>query len=335
MLESVTINRASISIYQYTKKSKANKQARGMKHEQSPTTDSEERAAKVPRRKNGRACVQRNSLNEDELIQARDQAKAKAKLGRSSEQEQVSQEDVQEEQRRAANRLYAFQSRQRCKGTIKSLEQVVKDLTAANEQKYKPIQDQKVEMKSLGADNARLPNEISRQDDEILALKQELVLRLAQDHQQSLQRQQLPQQPETQHVQTNLLQNTRIVELATPLATAQPSVAAQVDTAPVISRLTFPSATTTFNSGSSIPFLPRSHSFAKDGGSLLAHLQSQQHLVGQSRCVSPANNTTMLKDQHHVVGRSIDPFISSPARMSSESSLIAHLRSLRFGPQRK
>jgi hypothetical protein len=87
----------------------------------------EGRSAKYFRRSDGRKYIEKGSLTEEELIAAKQEATAKVA---HSEEEKM-------DQRRAANRLSAFQSRQRRKIIIEDLQRTVAQLSRdyANERK--------------------------------------------------------------------------------------------------------------------------------------------------------------------------------------------------------
>ena len=134
-----------------------------------PEDAASERAAKIARvesssnekktmrrRKDGRAFVQKNSLTEAKLIEARDKASAEGNW---------------EEERRAANRLSSFQSRQRKKEIIQELEGVVTELSEHNKTQATTIKGQKDEILALRQENLRLQDLAQRREKELASLK--------------------------------------------------------------------------------------------------------------------------------------------------------------------
>jgi hypothetical protein len=99
--------------------------------------DAPKKAGTVSRRKDGRNYVQKNSLTEAELISAREEIRASVKR---KSKEEISEEDRYED-RRVANRLSAFQSRQRRKKIIEDLQKTVEEQANHNTDQAKRILD--------------------------------------------------------------------------------------------------------------------------------------------------------------------------------------------------
>jgi hypothetical protein len=113
---------------------------------------------KVARRKDGRLYIEKNSLDEQSLLAAREGARIK--LEKINERGDATEQDINED-RRAANRLSAFQSRKRRKGNVKALQSQVADLSAESNEQAQKIGDQQGELKAVLEENARLRAQIS------------------------------------------------------------------------------------------------------------------------------------------------------------------------------
>mmetsp|Transcript_6207 Transcript_6207/g.12757 ORF Transcript_6207/g.12757 Transcript_6207/m.12757 type:complete len:295 (+) Transcript_6207:36-920(+) len=107
----------------------------------------------VGRRKDGRNYVQKNSLTEAELLAAREQTRTNLKRKAKTELT----EDDKKEDRRAANRLSAFQSRQRRKMIIEDLQKTVAEQSKHNADQAKEIAELKRQLQA-----ARQENELMR-----------------------------------------------------------------------------------------------------------------------------------------------------------------------------
>jgi bZIP transcription factor len=110
------------------------------------------------RRKDGRMYVEKNSLDETSLLAAREEARIK--LEKINELGDATEQDINED-RRAANRLSAFQSRKRRKGNVKALQSKVDALNAENNEQSQKIGDQQGELKAMLEENARLRGRIA------------------------------------------------------------------------------------------------------------------------------------------------------------------------------
>lgn len=107
----------------------------------------------VGRRKDGRNYVQKNSLTEAELVAAREQTRSNLKRKPKTDLT----EDDKKEDRRAANRLSAFQSRQRRKMIIEDLQKTVAEQSKHNADQTKEIIELKRQLQA-----ARQENELMR-----------------------------------------------------------------------------------------------------------------------------------------------------------------------------
>lgn len=107
--------------------------------------------------KYGRVYVAKNSLVEEELIKARDAARARVQ---GKKREDATQQEKYED-RRAANRLASFQSRKRRKGNIDELEKTVAQLEAAGEDQHKEIEDQRERLQTVQMENERLRQQLA------------------------------------------------------------------------------------------------------------------------------------------------------------------------------
>jgi hypothetical protein len=96
-----------------------------------------QKATTVGRRKDGRNYVQKNSLTEQEILSAREETRASVKR---KNKEEITEADRRED-RRVANRLSAFQSRQRRKKTIEDLQKTVAEQSNHNADQAKRILD--------------------------------------------------------------------------------------------------------------------------------------------------------------------------------------------------
>jgi hypothetical protein len=99
-------------------------------------------------RADGKKYVGKNSLTEEELIKAKIQAREKT--GDSLT------DDDKKEQRRAANRLSAFQSRQRRKIIIEDLQKTVAQISKDNANERKKVADLQAELESVKQENEML-----------------------------------------------------------------------------------------------------------------------------------------------------------------------------------
>ena len=116
------------------------------------TTERESAAA----RKTGKKYVQKNSLNEQELLQQRDEIRARIK---NKETNQLTEEEIAED-RRATNRLSAFQSRKRRKMIIEDLQKTVADLTRHGDAQKDEIESLRSELNEAENENRSLRQEL-------------------------------------------------------------------------------------------------------------------------------------------------------------------------------
>jgi hypothetical protein len=107
------------------------------------------------KRKDGRNYVQKNSLTEEALLKARDETRSSMKR---KAKEQLTEQDKAED-RRAANRLSAFQSRQRRKMIIEDLQKTVSQQSKHIAEQSKEINDLKRLLQT-----ARQENEVMRHE---------------------------------------------------------------------------------------------------------------------------------------------------------------------------
>ena len=105
--------------------------------------------ALVGRRKDGRNYVQKNSLTETELLAAREQTRTNLKRKAKTDLT----EDDKKEDRRAANRLSAFQSRQRRKMIIEDLQKTVAEQSKHNADQAKEIAELKRQLQAARQEN--------------------------------------------------------------------------------------------------------------------------------------------------------------------------------------
>ena len=126
----------------------------------------------MPYKKDGRIFVARNSLNEQELIQ--EKAQARAALEQKTGAGQMPTQADRARERRTANRLSSFQSRKRRKDIISGLESVVQELHKSNTQKDTLIRQQQEQLEQLRQEKDRLQKLANEQALEIqgLLLKQ-------------------------------------------------------------------------------------------------------------------------------------------------------------------
>ena len=103
-------------------------------------------------RRDGRKYVKKYALNEDELIQQRDEIRARLK-GKTPRE--MTKEEFLEEQR-AANRLSAFQSRKRRQNMIDELQSTVTELTETHQRNQEEIARLEEELEQLKEENADL-----------------------------------------------------------------------------------------------------------------------------------------------------------------------------------
>jgi hypothetical protein len=108
-------------------------------------------------RRDGRLYVEKNSLNESQLVAGRDAARFE--LQRLTELGRATEDDIKKD-KRAANRLSAFQSRKRRVGVLVDLEQKTSQLQNDNKEQASQISDQGAQIRLLTAENERLRDEI-------------------------------------------------------------------------------------------------------------------------------------------------------------------------------
>ena len=108
-------------------------------------------------RRDGRAYIQKNSLTEAELVKAREETRTNLK--RKAKEELT--EDDKREDRRAANRLSAFQSRQRRKMIIEDLQKTVAEQSKHNAEQGKEIADLKRQLQAARQDNELLRHQLA------------------------------------------------------------------------------------------------------------------------------------------------------------------------------
>jgi regulator of replication initiation timing len=108
-------------------------------------------------KKHDRVYVAKNSLVEEELVKARDAARARVQ---GKKREDATDEEIHED-RRAANRLASFQSRKRRKGNIDELEKTVAQLEAAGEDQRKEMEDQRERLQAVQMENEKLREQLS------------------------------------------------------------------------------------------------------------------------------------------------------------------------------
>lgn len=111
----------------------------------------------VGRRKDGRNYVQKNSLTESELLAAREQTRSSLKRKAKGE---LTEEDKRED-RRAANRLSAFQSRQRRKMIIEDLQKTVAEQSKHNADQAKEIAELKRQLQAARQENELMRHQIT------------------------------------------------------------------------------------------------------------------------------------------------------------------------------
>ena len=114
----------------------------GIKRELQDNETEEKRPVKA-QRSDGRKYVEKNSLNEDELLLERDRTRDMLKNKKEGE----ATNDEIKAVRRAANRLSAFQSRQRRKLIVGELKKQVSDLTKLSESQAEEIKQLKETLK--------------------------------------------------------------------------------------------------------------------------------------------------------------------------------------------
>jgi regulator of replication initiation timing len=107
-----------------------------------------------------RANVAKNSLVEQDLVTARDAARA-----RVTGNEDATLEEIYND-RRAANRLASFQSRKRCKGNLDGLEKTVAQLEAAGEDQRKELDEQRERLQAVAMENEKLRQQLATQQSE-------------------------------------------------------------------------------------------------------------------------------------------------------------------------
>ena len=100
---------------------------------------------------------ERNSLEEEKLLRERDEIRARME---AKGPEGVTQDDLMEE-RRAANRLSAFQSRQRRNTLIKDLQTKVAELTRDNEESEEVIRQLRIELDQSRSENQELRKQLN------------------------------------------------------------------------------------------------------------------------------------------------------------------------------
>lgn len=105
-------------------------------------------AQPIKYRSDGKKHVEKNSLTEETLIQAKEEARKRSR-------EEISSEEKREE-RRAANRLSAFQSRQRRKIIIEDLQKTVALISKDNANLRKEKDDMRRELESTKTENENL-----------------------------------------------------------------------------------------------------------------------------------------------------------------------------------
>lgn len=111
----------------------------------------------VGRRKDGRNYVQKNSLTEAQLMAAREATRDNLK--RKAKQELT--EDDKKEDRRAANRLSAFQSRQRRKMIIEDLQKTVAEQSKHNSDQAKEIAELKRQLQAARQENDMMRHQLA------------------------------------------------------------------------------------------------------------------------------------------------------------------------------
>ena len=116
------------------------------------TPDTMEQTPMNRKRKDGVMYVERNSLVESELKQEHEKIKS---VIQNKPKEDISEADFLEE-RRAANRLSAFQSRKRRKAMIDGLQKTVADLSSVNAKLHSTADDLQTELKRMREENDSL-----------------------------------------------------------------------------------------------------------------------------------------------------------------------------------
>lgn len=109
------------------------------------------------KRKDGRNYVEKNSLSESKLIADREEARTNLK--RKAETDAGSGEDLKKD-RRAANRLSAFQSRQRRKMIIEDLQKTVAEQSKRNADQAKEIAEIKSQVRVVRQENEILRGQL-------------------------------------------------------------------------------------------------------------------------------------------------------------------------------
>jgi hypothetical protein len=108
-------------------------------------------------RRDGRLYVEKNSLDESQLVVARDEARSQ--LQRLTDLGRATEDDVNKD-KRAANRLSAFQSRKRRVNVLNDLEQKTTKLQNDNTEQASQISNQGEQIRRMTAENERLREEI-------------------------------------------------------------------------------------------------------------------------------------------------------------------------------
>jgi hypothetical protein len=115
--------------------------------------------AVVGRRKDGRNYVQKNSLVESDLVEAREEARSNLKRKNTEELT----EDDRKDDRRAANRLSAFQSRQRRKLIIEDLQKTVAEQSKHNADQSKEMAELKRALATALQENEMMRRQLTGQ----------------------------------------------------------------------------------------------------------------------------------------------------------------------------
>ena len=142
----------------------------------------DDRPSKAQKTEGGRKYVQKNSLEERQLLEDRDRARAVLK---NKKEQEITQEDIMAE-KRAANRLSAFQSRQRRKLIIEDLQKTVAELSAYNDEKANTIESLKKDLSEQREIKTAILRELtplrSSQGDLPVSLSQPIALRPEESH---------------------------------------------------------------------------------------------------------------------------------------------------------
>jgi phosphoketolase len=108
----------------------------------------------VARRVDGKKYVEKGSLTEEALIEAKLQVQKKGANGPKTEHDK-------KEERRVANRLSAFQSRIRRKTTIEGLQKTVAEISKENKEQEQSLEEMSAKLTSVMAENDHLRRQLA------------------------------------------------------------------------------------------------------------------------------------------------------------------------------